>query len=202
MHHAARIGPERIVRHEHDARCANRHQCRIIGDRTDAAGRRGIVATTTRHGRPLRHAPGLGDGGRQLPGRIGALIEFRHLVDRHVRCIEQQFRPRASGDVQPVGAGRIRHVGGIVAGHAVADVVLRQQHLGDLRKHFRLVLFYPHELGCGITRQRHIAGQRHGTGLLRHDLLAFAERARIIPQDAGTQHLAGGIEQCGAMLLA
>ncbi len=43
---------------------------------------RRIVAAAARHHRALRHAPGLGHRGREPAGRVGALVELRHLVAR------------------------------------------------------------------------------------------------------------------------
>ncbi len=97
----------------------------IVGHRADAAGRRGIVAAAARNDRALRHVPGLGHGGRQPAGRIGAFR--RASASGRAAC---RWR-RAAGLTTRAWRCRARrcrgigHVGGIVAGHAEADVVLR-----------------------------------------------------------------------------
>ena len=105
-------------------------------------------------------------------------------------------------DIEPVGAGRIRHVGGIFAGHAAAHIVLGQQNLRDLVEDRGLMLLHPDELGRGEARQRDVAGDLAGPGLARLDLPAFGEGARVVPQDGRAQHLARLVEQRRAMLLA
>ena len=63
------------------------------------------VDAAARHDGSLRHAPGLGDGGRQAARRVGAFIELRHLVEAHAAGGEELRRPIALGAVEPVGAG-------------------------------------------------------------------------------------------------
>jgi hypothetical protein len=45
--------------------------------------------------------------------------------------MQQQRRPAALTDVEPERAGGVRHVLDHLAGQAVADIGLRQQHLCD-----------------------------------------------------------------------
>ena len=202
MDGAPGVGAERVVGNEQHAGGADGDQRRIVRHRADAAGRCGIVATAAGNDRALGHAPGLGDRSREAPRCIGAFIELRHLVDAHAAGGEQLVGPVALGDVEPVGAGTVRHVGGIVAGHAEADVVLGQQNLGHLSEDLGLMLLHPQELGRGEAGERDVAGNFPCAGFRLLDVLALPEGARIVPQDAGAQRLAILAEQRRAMLLA
>jgi hypothetical protein len=64
------------------------------------------------------------------------------------------------------------------------------------------VLAHPHQLGRGEAGHREVARDvaepRHGA----RERLALRGAAAVVPQDGGAQHLAGGIEQRGAVHLA
>ena len=202
MDGAARVWTESVVGDEEHAGGADGDERRIVRHRADAAGRRGIVAAATGNDRPLRHAPGLRHMRRQPSRCIRTFVELRHLVDAHAAGGKQFGRPVALGDIEPVGAGRVRHVGGIFARHAEADVVLGQKHLCHLRKNLGLMLLHPQQLRRGEAGKRDVAGNLAGARLRLLDVVAFPEGTRVVPQNAGPQGLAVLAEQCRAMLLA
>ena len=65
----------------------------------------------------------------------------------------QRLRPLILPRVQQQKAHGLDGIGDVIAGHAVADVVLYRQHLAGFAQGLRLVLFQPHQL-----RQRPKAG--------------------------------------------
>jgi hypothetical protein len=97
--------------------------------------------------------------------------------------------PGAFAGIKPGRSGRIRHLGNRLTGQPEPQVILGQQHLGDAGEGFRLVGSHPFEFRRGEAGKDDIAGQtpeyRIGIKLRR-----FLVAARIVPQDAGPDHLA------------
>ena len=84
-------------------------------------------------------------------------------------------------------AGRIGNLGVELAGEAEADVILRQQHLPDLRVRFRLVLADPDHLGrreAGQHRVRRQLDDPLPAHFLRDPLTLWA-RPLVAPEQRG-----------------
>ena len=114
---------------------------------------------------------------------------------------EQFGRPARAADIEPGGAGRIRHFRNVLAGQPEPQIVLRQQHLCDLGEDVRLVVLHPGELRRGEAGKDDVAGElaEARVGVERGRL---GVAARVVPQDAGAQHLVVGVEQRRAMHVA
>ena len=180
----------RSQRHESRARLHNAH-----------ANRRGRVVTApARDDDIFREPPARRDLRPQPAGDLRTFDQPRHLRAIKPRRTEQRVGPIARGDVQPAGPGRIRHLRDMLPGQPEPQVVLGEQHLGDLLEDMRLVAAHPVELGRGEARKDDVAGDlaKLRIGIERRGL---GMAARIIPQHAGAQHLAGGIKQRRAMHL-
>jgi hypothetical protein len=125
VHRARRVGAEVVGGNEDHARRAERQQRIAVLDDTDADGTRRIVAAARRN-RHLGHAPELGDFGSELAGDRRPFEQGRHLRLRQSAGGEDLVAPAAATDVEPQGAGAVRQVRCLVAGHQQPDIVLRQ----------------------------------------------------------------------------
>ena len=86
-------------------------------------------------------------------------------------------------------------------GQPEAQIVLRQQDLGDLVEDRRLVVPHPDELRRGEAGKDDVAGRR-AEDRIGVELGRFGEAARVVPQDAGPQHPVGRVEQRRAVHVA
>lgn len=80
-------------------------------------------------------------------------------------------------------------------------MILRQQYFRHAGEDVRLVRLHPDELRRGKARKDDIA-RKLTKARVRIEHGGFGVAARIVPQDAGPQHLVVTLEQCGAMHLA
>ena len=135
---------------------------------SDAQGRRGLVACA---------------------GHLGRLVRGRQPLERYLQRAADLFRPAPSRDVEEERSRRVGRVDRPLAGQAKADVVLRQQHVADLRVRLGLVPAQPEQLRSGEPRQSTVSGQLdqpvEPDPFL--DLGALGGRALVVPQDRGPQ---------------
>ena len=110
------------------------------------------------------------------------------------RC-QQLIGPVAFCHIKPKRTGTVRHVPGIFACQLEPDIVLGQQHLCGLGKDVRLILTHPLELGCGKSGHHPVASKREEPGLGSFKVRALFCRPAVVPQNAGTQRLAVGIQK-------
>ena len=108
---------------------------------------------------PAAEAGGGGAFGRDAGADLGAFEERREPGHGDAGGFGDFFRPAAVGDVEEEGAGGLLHVHGVLAGEAVADVVLGAEDVGDAGEDFGLVLADPEELGEGEVGQRGVGGE-------------------------------------------
>jgi hypothetical protein len=142
-----------------------------------------------------------GDLRTQLPARLAALDQRRHVIFRQVRRREQLRRPGARAGVEPARAGGIRHFGNMLARQPQSQVIFRQQHLPDLGEHFRLVVLHPGEFRRGEAGKDNVAGNLAETRI-GIELGSFGMGAHVVPHDAGPQHRVIRAEQRRAMHVA
>ena len=117
----------------------------------------------------------------------------------------QQFvRPSAVDDVEQERAAGIADFRRILAGHAVADVILRQQDVLGPGVDFWLILANPENLWRGESRERGIRNkldQRSASAGFGFDLCALRCRALIISQQGGAKGLGSVAEKDAAVHL-
>ena len=153
-------------------------------------------ATTTLPVMPQR------DASSALSVPVGALPSNSSGICDAVEAGEREHlvRPGALRRGEPQRAGGIRHVARLVAGEQQADIVLRQEHgLAPWRR----------SPARGACTQISFGAVKPGMAMLpvialarRADLGGFLGRAPVVPQDAGTEQLVGGVEQRRAVHLA
>ena len=133
---------------------------------------------------------------RDRTGDLRAFIDRceQGLVDAEL--LEHLVAPAAVGDIQQTHAGRVRNLGGELAGQAVADEILREKDVTALFIDLRLVVAHPKNLGGGPAGERRIGGQLNQTVLadLLVDLVALLAGALVAPDDAAAQNLALAIQ--------
>ncbi|MNS94141.1 hypothetical protein D3C72_1283480 [compost metagenome] len=114
---------------------------------------------------------------------------------------EQFGRPFARAGIEPGGAGGVGHFRDVFAGQPQTQIILRQQYLGHFREDIGFVLRHPGKLRRGEAGENDVAGDLAETriGIQRGGL---GMGARIVPQDAGAQHLAISINKRRTMHLA
>ncbi len=127
----------------------------------------------------------------------------REPLERHLERRAHLFRPATPADVEQQRARSIGGVDRALAGQAEADVVLRQQHVTDLRVGLRLVGAQPEQLRRGESGERAVPGQldqplEPDPSL---DLRALGGRPLVVPEDRGPQDAVGAVEHDQAVHL-
>ena len=201
VNRALGIGQIGRVGGEQDAGRADRDEGAAVGDRTHAAGRRRVVASSAGNGDAFLHAPFGREFGAQRSRRLGSFDQARHLSGVHAGGVQQLGRPCARAGVEPGRAGGVRHFRDVLAGQPQPEIVLREQHLADLAESLRLVVGDPDELRRREARKHDVAADRAEPRIgIEFGRLAVA--AGVVPQDAGAKHRVGGVEQRRAVHLA
>ena len=201
MHCGFGRGGIAAARGQQHARGAQRHKPLPFGHASGATGRRCVIATASGDAYraiqpPLRKALG-----GELPRRIAPFNKGGHLVGPHTAFLQQLGRPCPRAHIKPTGASGVRHVHRHFSRQPVAQIILWQQHLGDTRENIRLMLGHPHKLGGRKPGKDDIAGNRPEIRV-RVQRFGRLGRAGVVPQDAGPQHFASGIQQHRAVHLA
>ena len=122
---------------------------------------------------------------------LGRLVRRRQPLPRQLERVEHGAAPAPIRDVVEERAGRVRGVDRVLARHAEAHVVLRQQHVADAGVRFRLVLPEPEELRRREAGQRTVPrlGDQVVAAEAILDLGALRAGALVVPQDRGADHL-------------
>ncbi len=202
MHRPRRVRRERRVGDEVDARGAERQEGRARLDHADAGRTRRVVAGAAGHDHAGRQAELLCDRGQHAAAGLAAFHQPRHLRAAEVRGGEHGVGPVAALHVEPERAGRIGHVRGGLAGQQQAQVVLGQQHPGDLPEDRRLVRLDPQQLRRREAGHRDVAGDLAAARLAALEFGALGMAAAVVPEDRRTQHAVLRIEQRRAVHVA
>ena len=146
--------------------------------------------------------PGGGDVRLEISRDLRTLDQARHGFFGQARRREQGVVPAPPADIEPERAGGVGHFGHRFAREAEAHVILGQEHplrrLGD----FGLVRGDPQHFRRGEAGHGEIAGALRKIRNAPLELVAFGERAAVIPQDRRPQRLVLSVEQGRAMHLA
>ncbi len=201
VHCAFRIGQITVRGGKEHARCAERDEGMALGDRAHATRGRGVVAGPAGHDDIAGQAPGRGDFAPNRAAGRGPLDKGGHVLLAEMGRGQQFGRPAPVRHVEPGGAGRVRHLGDVLAGEPEAEIVLRQQDLRHSGKDLRLVGLHPGELGRREAREDDVAadGAEARVGV---EPRRFQVAARVVPQDAGAQHRVRRVEERRAVHLA
>ena len=189
-----------VGRKEH-ARRPERNEGGAVADRAHAAGRGRIVPCPAGNDGIAGNTPFRGQLAAQLAGNFGAFDQRRHLPFIEIGRGQQLRRPFALACIEPGGAGGVRHFRHVLARQPQTQIVLRQQHPAHFGEDIRLVLGNPCKLRRREAGEDDVAGQstKARIGVKRGSLMIAA---RVVPEDAGAQHLVVGVEQRRAMHLA
>ena len=178
-----RLGPVLVERGEDDTGRAEHDRERPRRRNADAERSRRLVARA----RDLRR-----------------LVHRRQPLAGKLERVEQLVAPAPVGDVEEKRPGRIGDVDRVLAGEAVAHVVLRQEDVTDPGVRLGLVPAEPEELRRREAGERAISGQLEqpveAEPLL--DLGAFRAGALVVPEDRGPKHVTVLVEDDEAVHLA
>ena len=201
MHRALDIRTEAVGSDEGHARCAERKQGVARRGHADTDGPCRVVARSRDDWHAL-HAPPRGDIGGERSGNFRAFEQGRHMRGRETAGFQHLVRPCTPRDIEPERARAVRHIGREIAGHAKAQVILRQQHRSRGSEDFRLMLPDPQQLGRREARHREIAGNlaRRGNGSFQ--LAALRRAASVVPQDGRPQDCVAFVQQDSAVHLS
>ena len=200
MHAAVGIGAIGGVGGEIDAGGSERDEARARGDGAYADGTGGLVTGAADH-RHFSHSPSCCECGSQRAGDFRSFHESRHVGQVKLRRRQHLFRPSPPRHIEPKRAGGVRHLANELAGKAMPQPVLRQQHLARGGEQRRLVAANPDELRRREARHGAVAGDGEDFGAFLHPL-AFGIRAAVVPKNGGAQYLVTFPKEHSAVHLA
>ena len=183
----ASVGLEALLGGEDDAGGPEHDRRRARAIDADAEGARGLVAGAGRD----RGAVG------GLPAERLALVEGRQEIGLDGQRPHHLLAPAPACDVEQERAGGVGDVARALAAQAQADVVLRQQDVGDSGVELGLVAAHPEELRRREARERPVSGQRDQPleADRRLDLAAFDAGSPVVPEDRRAQGPVAGVER-------
>ncbi len=195
------VWPVAVVRREKDTRGAERHEGLTGTRHAHPDGGRGIVPGAARDDRGRGQTPAPRQFRPQGARDIRPLDQPRHRCARQVRTCQKLVRPVARPGVEPARPGGVGHLGHMLTRQPEAEVVLRQEHPRHAGEDGGLVRLHPGELRRGKAGEDDVAADPPPDGVGVHRR-GFRVAARVVPEDAGSQHLVRGVEERGAVHLA
>ncbi len=191
MQPSLRIHRRPVGRGKHYAAGADRRRNGPRRQDPHAHRARALIARTRRHRRALPSARSPALPRRRSARRPPALRTAAAASSIGMPAASATSRaPAPVGHVQQQRPAGLLHVDRELAGQPVTDIVLRAQHVRDLREDLRLVLAHPEQLGQRKVRQRRIRDQLYqprAADLLRRasrTAAASAGRTRSAPAEA------------------
>ncbi len=169
-----------------------------------ADGASALIACASGDGGTCGESCGRGAGVGDAGADLWAFEEGWEPGERDTRGLGDFGGPAAMDNVEEQGSGGLLHVHGVGAGHAVADVVLGTENVGDFGKDFVLVIADPEEFGEGEVGQGGVGGELDETLIadLFGEPVALGLGTLIAPDEGGAEDGAGGVEHDTAMHLA
>ena len=185
------------MREQHARRAERRPQQPAAHDAVaDRPGR--VVRRAADDGRAFGEPQFLCCRGRDRAGDVRRFETFRQQPGIELQLLQHLGRPLPIGDIEQQRAGCIGHFRRVHAGHAIADVILRQQHLGGLGEVLRLVVAEPENFGrseageCGVGDE---LDEFFASADGAEDFVALGRGALVVPQNSRADDIALGIQK-------